>query len=148
MGLLGLQRPTSDAAGERGGLGRVKGSQLDRGELTRELQLRHEAGQGVPAVEPFGARGTRDEQPGVTVEAKQEVQPLQRVEVAPLEIVEHQQQRPVGGHDGTGKRFEEHAPLPVLDASRGPGHIRALAEQLRNQPRDLAQRADVQPGQC
>ena len=62
----------------------------------------------------FRTHGADDQQGRAGVEAQQVVQPLQRVLIAPLQIVEQQEQRLLSAEGGASQRLEELLALPLL----------------------------------
>ena len=69
-------------------------------------------------------------------EADQEHQPSHCLLVAPLQVVKHEQGRPIGGEDRPGQPLEESVPLPGVDHRSGGARRRAGAH-FRDRPARL-----------
>ena len=80
----------------------------------------------------------------MAIGAKEEMNPLQRVGIAPLEVIENEQDGVVGGQERTRQGLEERLALPRLDGRGRARDVRSPGDDLGHQPRDLAEGPDVE----
>ncbi len=121
----------------------VQGRQLDLRQRSRgperAQQLRHV---GI-ARQLVLARRCRHQQWRLAGPAQQERQPRGRLRVAPLQVVEHQDRRPVHGQDGLREPLEEPVPPPGVDHRsrgrrlRGRPVAPVTGRAFGDEPRDL-----------
>ena len=90
-------------------------------------------------VELLRARGPENEQSRVGIEAGEEMEPLEGFAVAPLQVVDQQQQGLRSQKHRPGEALEEAQPVAELRHGRGPRQIRPGGQQLGQDPRDLDQ---------
>jgi hypothetical protein len=94
----------------------------------------------------FGSHGADDEQGRARVEAQHVVQPLQRVLIAPLQIVEQQEKRLLS-EGGVRQRLKELLALPVLGQRFRVRDVRSLAQELRQESCDFTERDNLESSQ-
>ncbi len=111
-------------------LGGVQRLQCDRGHTPGAAQVVEQGRQGMLCAYLLGAGGADDEQPRPRIEAQEVVQPLQRFLVAPLQIVDQQQQRLACLQNCTGQALEESLAWPILGQRLRVGQVWALGQQL------------------
>jgi hypothetical protein len=157
--LLGrTDRPAQDGRREPAGAGRVEGAQPDVGDPAAGPQRAQGRGDAGVPVELVAPQGGGHEQRGPPGEGQQEREPGHGLLVAPLQVVEHEQDGPVGGEHGTGEPLEESVPLPGVDqragaggpapAGRGarrPGSGRRFRGTVRDQAGNLRAPGPVEP---
>src|SRR5262249_58142953 len=91
-------------------LRRLRGVQRlerDLGELRRAPQRAQERRERVRGVPLFRTRRAQDEQPRSGIEAGEEMEPLEGLAVAPLQVVEQEQQGGRRREHGSGQALEE-----------------------------------------
>jgi hypothetical protein len=86
--------------------------------------MQQQDAQGMLRRHFFSPNSADDQQTRVWVEAQQKVQPFERLLVAPLQVVDQQQQRLRRGEHSACERLEESLALAVL------GH-RFIRRQIR-----------------
>jgi hypothetical protein len=136
-GRVHVEGPVCDLGGQLGRLRRVEGLEGDLGELRRAPQVPQERGERVSGVELLRARGPEHEQARLAIEPGEEVEPLGRLTVAPLQVVEDEQQRRRGREHRPRQALEEAQPVAELRERRGPRQAGPGGQQLGEDPRDL-----------
>ena len=94
-------------------------------------------------VHLLGAGGADDEQPRIGRGADEEVEELEGLRIAPLEVVQDQEQWRGAGGDGSCERLEQPAPFPPVrrdSAGNGP-----IVDDLGEQTGDLGPPHRLQP---
>ena len=100
-------------------------------------QVSEERRERVRAVELLRARGPEDEQARLGIEPGEEVEPLEGLAVAPLQVVDEEEQGLRSREHRPGQALEEAQPVAELRHGRGPRQARPRGQQLGQDPRDL-----------
>src|SRR5258706_8415525 len=90
----------------------------------------------------LGAQRAHDEQASLRIEAQQIVYPCQGLPVAPLQVVEQQQERAVGAQQSTRQGFKQALTpscLPVLLQWTWRRQARPFLQQIRQEPCHFAE---------
>jgi hypothetical protein len=136
-GRVRVEDPVSDLGGQLRRLRRVQRLEDDLGELRSAPQLLEEGRERVRGVELLRARGPEDEQARFGVEPEEEAKPLEGLAVAPLQVVDQEQQGWRSRERRPGQTLEEAQPVADLRHGRGPRQIRPGGQQLGQDPCDL-----------
>src|SRR5579885_168224 len=87
----------------------------------------------------FQARAANDEQTRGRIEAQEEVQPFERLLIAPLQVIDQQQQWLRHGEYGLRERLEEPLPLAILADRLGMWQVGILGGYFWENPRDFCE---------
>ena len=142
-----VEGPVAHLGGQLRRLRRVQRLECDLGELRRAPQLPQQRLERMREVELLRARSPEDQQARLRVEAGEEVKPLEGLAVAPLQVVDQQQQRWRGEERCPGQALEEAQAVTELRHRRKPWQTRLGREQLGQDPRDLGTPHVVESGQ-
>ena len=99
-------------------------------------------------VELLRTRGPEDEQSRSGFEPAQEVEPLDRLAVAPLQVVDEEEQGRRSREHRPGQALEEAQPVAELRHGGGPRQAGPGGEQLGQDPRDLDPPHVLEPGEA
>ena len=136
-GRVRVEDPVPDLGGQLRRLRRVQRLEGDLGELRCAPQVPEERRERVRGVELLRTRGPEDEQARLGIEPGQEMEPLEGLAVAPLQVVDEEQQRRRSRERRPGQALEEAQPVAELRHGRGPRQARPGGQQLGQDPRDL-----------
>ena len=137
---LDVEIVVRDLRGQLRGLGRVERREADLGQPGRLLEVPEQHGQGLLGLASSSERTVPSTSPRASGSKRgEEVQPLQRLLIAPLEVVDQEEKRLGRLEDGPSQGLEEPQPIPELGHGSGPGKIAALGEDLRHHARQLDQ---------
>lgn len=98
-----------------------------------------QVGEGMAAAGFFGADCPHDERLGGGIAAEQEMEPFERVGVAPLQVVDHQQERLARAAHGGDEGLEEMVALPALGQRLRAAEGGILLENFRQYARQFGQ---------
>ena len=133
----GIELAARDAAGQCFGLVAVQRTQLELDRLAARSGRAQQRMHRVLGAELLGARRRDDEQRRPRLRAQQVVQPAERLGVAPLHVVDREQQRPALCDDGARQRVQQPRAFPVRGQRRRGRELGPLGEQLGQEPCEL-----------
>ena len=136
-GRVRVEDPVPDLGRQLRRLRRVQGLEGDLGELRSAPQVPEERRERVRGVELLRTRGPEDEQARVGIEPGEEMEPLEGLAVAPLQVVDEEEQGRRSREHRPGQALEEAQPVAELRHGRGPRQVRLGGQQLGQDPRDL-----------
>ena len=126
---------------------RIERREFDDGHPVFGPQLPDQGRERMVGRRLLTAGRAENEDGAARLKAQQEMQPLQRLLVTPLQVVDPQQQRRRRGEHAARQRFEKALAPPVLGDGLGPGERRVFGEELGQQAGDLGQPDRVEGGQ-
>jgi hypothetical protein len=133
-----------DSLRERSRLLAAEPLELHLGESVERPQPHDQVVEDVVVIDLLSPGRRRHHEPSVRVDSEQVVEELHCLSVAPLEVVDHEQDRANRGKDCRRQSVQQPPPLVAGWERLGTREAGDFGEELRKEPRQLGQAPSVQ----